>query len=330
MTHLERLGNRVRIPIEPDEDGFTGRECPDPECEGYFKVQFGTGLKGDVPCHCPYCGHTAGHGQFGTKEQIEYAKSVFMREVSDAVYQDLKGMEFNHPARGPFGIGLSMKVERGSTPPIRYYKEKRLETEVICDRCTLRYTIYGVFAYCPDCGTHNSRQILSKNLDLAEKEVALASGVGADIAEHLISDAMENVVSAFDGFGRETCRVRSESVRNPKEAENVSFQNLDSAKRRVQALFGLDFSTAVDEAEWAFACRCFQKRHLLAHKMGVVDQAYLDVTGDRSAAQGRKVAISADEVTRLMALAKRLGEYLVTHLPQPMLSSSGEIAEGRR
>ena len=30
--------------------------------------------------------------------------------------------------------------------PIRQYREKRLETEVVCDRCTLHYAIYGVFA----------------------------------------------------------------------------------------------------------------------------------------------------------------------------------------
>ena len=72
MDHLRRLGDRFSIPIQPDEDGFTGRECPNGDCESYFKVQFGTGLDEEgIPCHCPYCGHTAPHDEFGTKEQIE-------------------------------------------------------------------------------------------------------------------------------------------------------------------------------------------------------------------------------------------------------------------
>ena len=80
MDHLRRLGNSISIPIPADEDAFTGRECPQPDCEGYFKIELGTGHKDEgLPCHCPYCGHSAGHDHFWTKEQIEYAKSVAMR-----------------------------------------------------------------------------------------------------------------------------------------------------------------------------------------------------------------------------------------------------------
>ena len=94
MNHLQHLGDRIPIPIRPDEDGFTGRECPNPNCEGYFKIEFGTGLKGEnLPCHCPYCGHTSPHDQFWTKEQLEYAKSVALRKLSGALQQDLKKLE---------------------------------------------------------------------------------------------------------------------------------------------------------------------------------------------------------------------------------------------
>jgi hypothetical protein len=54
MENLRRLGNQIRILIPADDDGMTGRECPVDTCQGYFKIQFGTGLKGDnLPCHCP-------------------------------------------------------------------------------------------------------------------------------------------------------------------------------------------------------------------------------------------------------------------------------------
>jgi len=199
--HLRQLGNRLTIP--PDEDGFTGRECPASDCLGYFKIEFGTGLKGeDLPCHCPYCGHTDSHNRFWTQQQIDYAKSVAINRVAQAILDDLKSLEFNHPPRGPFGIGVSLKVT-GRPHPIRYYREKKLETEVTCDRCTLRYAIYGVFAFCPDCSVHNSLQIVRKNLELASKELALAETVEADLADYLVADALENAVSAFDAFGRD-------------------------------------------------------------------------------------------------------------------------------
>ena len=90
FRHLRNLGNRVFVQIPKDEDGFLGRECPQEQCEGYFKIKPGTGLKGqDLPCHCPYCGHTSSHSHFWTKVQIEYAKSVGRKQIVDAVRKDL-------------------------------------------------------------------------------------------------------------------------------------------------------------------------------------------------------------------------------------------------
>jgi hypothetical protein len=80
MRHVESLPNRFNIPIKPDKDGYLGRECPIKVCKGYFKITPGTGLKGRVPCHCPYCGHSAKMSDFTTQAQIEYAKSVVIRQ----------------------------------------------------------------------------------------------------------------------------------------------------------------------------------------------------------------------------------------------------------
>lgn len=90
MHHLRRLGNRIVIPLPADENAFTGRECPQSDCEGYFKIELGTGLKGEgLPCHCPYCGHTAAHDHFWTRPQIDYTDSVAMRKITDALQKDL-------------------------------------------------------------------------------------------------------------------------------------------------------------------------------------------------------------------------------------------------
>jgi hypothetical protein len=217
MRHLRNLGSQFSISLPPDEEGFIGRECPAAECEGYFKLQPGTGLKGEnLPCHCPYCGHGACSDQFRTKAQVEYAKSIVMRQVTGALLKDLKSLEFNHRPRGAFGIGISMKIS-GKPVAIRYYQEPKLETEVVCDGCTLRYTIYGVFGYCPDCAVYNSLQILNKNLELVEKLLAVAETQEPPVAQHLIENALEDCVSAFDGFGRETCRVFAPKAVKPEK-----------------------------------------------------------------------------------------------------------------
>ena len=278
-SNLDNLGKQFSIPITPDDDGYLGRECPVEDCLGYFKITPGTGVKGPAPCYCPYCGHKGESNTFFTQEQIEYAKSVVLRKVTDAIHKDLKSLEFEHKPQGLFGIGLSLKVQRSAPLPIRYYREKELETAITCDSCTLCYAIYGVFGWCPDCGIHNSLQILVKNLELARKELTLAVTAEADLANHLIGDARENAVSAFDGFGRELCQRKSIEIR---------FQNLTAARRKVQDALGFDLADGLRSDEWDEACRAFQKRHLLAHKMGVIDENYIQKANDPRAILGRR------------------------------------------
>ena len=307
MDHLRRLGNSISISILADENCFTGRECPQPACEGYFKIEFGTGLKGDgLPCHCPYCGHAAGHNQFWTKEQAKYIESIARRKITEAIRKDLKKLEFDHKPKGAFGIGISMKVKPGRQPPIHYYREKQLETEVVCTNCTLRYSVYGVFAFCPDCGQHNSIQILDKNLEVVRKMLEMAMREGKALAEKLIENALEDCVSAFDGFGRELSRVHANKARTPAKAEKMSFQNLEATRKSFLDLFGIDLSTAVEPEEWRAAAMAFQKRHLIAHKLGVVDQDYMAKTGDTRAGVGRKISIDAGEVNELAEIINTL------------------------
>jgi hypothetical protein len=314
MKNLRNLGSQFSISLPPDEEGFIGRECPVAECEGYFKVQPGTGLKGEsLPCHCPYCGQVAGSDKFFTKAQVEYAKSVVMREVTGALLKDLKTLEFNHRPRGAFGIGISMKVT-GQPTAIRRYRESKLETEVVCDRCTLRYTIYGVFGFCPDCAVHNSLQILNKNLELVQKLLAVAETQEAQVAQHLVENALEDCVSAFDGFGRETCRVFAAKSDKPEKAAEIRFQNIAAARDRVKEQFSVDFAATAAHEDWTHIMRAFQKRHLLAHKMGVVDDDYLSATGDSPSLLGRKVSIAAEEVRELVARLQSLGAELFRSL----------------
>jgi hypothetical protein len=300
-TNLENLGTEFSIPITAGEDGYLGRECPVQDCLGYFKITPGTGEKGPAPCHCPYCGHAGESRTFFTQEQIEYARSVVLRKVTDAIHKDLKSLEFEHRPQGLFGIGLSLKVERSMPLPIRYYREKQLETAVVCDACTLRYALYGVFGWCPDCGVHNSMQILAKNLELARKELALAATVDPELADRLIGDALNNAVSAFDGFGREICMRRSADIR---------FQSIAGARRKVQETFAFDFADSLRPDEWECACRVFQKRHLLAHKMGVIDDEYLQKANDASAVLGRKICLTHTEVESAIGIVEAMGRRL--------------------
>lgn len=310
MKNLMRQGNTFSIPIKPDKDGYVGRECP--ECESYFKIKPSTGLKGkNLPCHCPYCGHVDIHNQFWTKEQIEYAKSVAINQITGKFLRELKKFEHRPDPQAFLSIGI--KVE-GRPHPIAYYREQKLEQELVCESCTREYSIFGVFGCCPDCGVHNSWQILDANLQVVEKMVRLSEESDADVAEKLIENALEDAISAFDGFGREIVKSRALHAQNPKKAEKISFQNIVNAKEMVLQLYSIDISNAINSREWTLTIVAFQKRHLLAHTMGVADEEYVQKTNQPKSLIGRKVNIEVSEVMALLRNIRAIGKYLFDHI----------------
>jgi hypothetical protein len=290
------------VRITPDEDGFLGRECP--TCERYFKITPGIGLEGTSHCICPYCGENRDGSEFLTREQIEYARSVALREFSATLLGQLKRREFTSRPTGGFGIGISLKVE-GEVIPIEPYQERVLETEVVCDRCGLRYAVYGVFAFCPDCGIRNSLQVLTSSLAFAARELDLAES-DTEHAARWSGEALASAVSAFDAFGRETCLLYAEQATEPAKAQNVSFQAIGKAAEHVRKLFAIDLTTFVSQDEWRAIVTGFQKRHLVAHRAGVIDEQYIAATGDTHAEVSRKIRIEVKEVRLLLDLLARL------------------------
>lgn len=79
----------------------------------------------------------------------------------------------------------------------------------------------------------------------------------------------------------------------------------------MQALFNHDLASSLSLDEWTMACRCFGKRHLLAHKFGIVDDKYATQTRDPEAVVGRKVSIRPAEVHDLIVILRKLGASLV-------------------
>jgi hypothetical protein len=290
----------IRVSIPADNEGYTGRECP--VCKKYFKIKFGTGLPNSSSCHCPYCNHIGSQQEFWTKQQIEYARSIALHNVSNQLLQSLKQLEMAPRHDQLFSIGISVS---GSPTPIVYYSEIELEQKIVCQNCTLAYTIYGVFGYCPDCGIHNSKQITDTNfslilnmLDLPFKEVT------AVISEKIVENALEDIVSTFDAFGREWAS---------KLKMDLSFQNIEKARKKLVNEIDFNIADGIDLAEWNFIVEQFQKRHLLAHKMGVIDDAYIKNTGADYSMIGRKVVIKTDEVKRLIKDLNIISSNLFKH-----------------
>jgi len=305
----------IPISLPTDDDGLTGRECPQHICEGYFKVKFGTGIK-DADynrCFCPYCGYSGKQDQFFTKEQVKYIESIAVRHFQGIIKKEAKkwDRELRSSTRKSF-IKLSVDY-KSSHRPIAYYAEKEVETRLVCENCTLEYAIYGKFANCPDCGKANTLQILNANLSLIHKLLIQAEiQTDPSFREYLIHNALEDIVSSFDSFGRNSISI---AVRNTTLSDlSTSFQNILKAKDRIEQHFGFDFSQALSEGDWNLILALFQKRHLISHNDGIIDEAYVQITGDNSAVIGRKIVVTIDEVRTALQYISSLATSLTNGL----------------
>lgn len=310
FSNVNKIPNQIIVELPTDSNGLTSRECP--SCESVFKIKFGTGLTEDnLPFHCPYCGHQGNVDEFHTKDQVKFAESIVMNKLMGALDKDLRkwGNDLERSTKNSL-IQLKIDIKR-QPQAIHYYMESELETFVTCEECTLEYSIYGVFAYCPDCGTHNSLQILDKNMELINKMMEFAEkSEDQELSEYLIMDGLENAISAFDGFGRAVCFAFSKKATNEDQAKSLSFQSISSARERVLSLFEVDFITTLSHQEWGTVKRCFQKRHLITHKLGVIDKDYIVKADDPTAVLGRKVTVSQNEVLELSILLKKISNEL--------------------
>lgn len=158
-------------------------------------------------------------------------------------------------------------------------------------------------------------QILEKNLDLALRQLSMAEqDPDPDFATYLLNNTLEDCVSAFDGFGRAACTAYASTTPSPQKAASVSFQNLAVADDVLAAQFGFRLSTALPAKDWQAVLRAFQKRHLFAHKLGVIDDEYIQKTADPQAIRGRLVTVSSAEITELIAHLRVLGRHLMSNL----------------
>ena len=93
-----------------------------------------------------------------------------------------------------------------------------------------------------------------------------------------------------------------------------SFQNIKRAQQRLEKEAGIDITKGLDDSEWAFVVNQFQKRHLLAHKMGVIDEEYINKTGTDNKSLGKKVPISEENVKILISNLKNIVANLTVNV----------------
>ena len=305
------MDKKITVSFPTDENGFTGRECP--KCGKYFKVKFGTGLPTST-CICPYCEHKSDHQDFFTKEQIEYAKSVALKEVLDPelakLEKSFKNLE--HATRGGF-IQIKVKT-KGMLLRLKRYQERELETHVMCDSCGLEFAVYGVFANCPDCGRLNALVVFSKSIEVSRKQLSLIESIAdleSELKEAIFRDSISGGISAFDAFGK-ALRKSYPSIL-PNKPKNL-FQNLKALSKMLQQHLSLSLGDIIGKKEAEILNRLFQVRHIYEHNMGVIDDDFVKKVPNNHHLKGRKYPLDKSEIQNFLDILGETGKRIEENL----------------
>lgn len=303
--------HQFHIPIPTDTEGMLGRECPG--CERYFKLRPGTGLPIET-CRCPYCGHHGQQSDFGTREQLDYAKSIALNEIQHKIIgPEVRklGQSLERASRDSF---ITMKMDyRPTRVPISAYEERTVQTDVTCDACGLQFAIFGVFATCPDCGQLNALRVFNESLRAVDRRLALLdTSHGVDLTEEILDDALDGAVSAFDGFGKELRRRFPGAL--PDRPQNL-FQNLPLLSTEL-ARTGDSLAEIVGESEYRFLVKMFNVRHIYEHNMGVVDDSFCRRVSATDHLLGQKYELRRGGVHDFLNVLGSLPEVLLSRLSQ--------------
>ena len=286
----------IQIEFESDEKGMVGRQCPDEECGSYFKLKPGTGLNTDVT-RCPYCEIGSASGDFLTTDQRECAISVVAREtVGPLVKKFVRNVERlnRHQPKGLIRLDVSVRYK---PVPLHHYLEKRLETEVTCDKCRLEFSVYGVFASCPDCGRLNALNVFLSSLDTARKKLELRrdENLDEDLRRDFLKDALNGSVAAFDAYGRALCANRT--IAGLSARPNL-FQNIEALDVDLQAAGFPGVEKLTGSSIWEDLKWFFQARHAYTHRAGVIDDRFVSKQPTYSHLLGRVLPLDADRIDR--------------------------------
>lgn len=300
---------KISIDIPSDEKGMLGRECL--KCKRYFKLKPGTGLP-TKHSHCPYCDYEGSADTFWTPAQIEYTKSIAINQVYkqllkpslDKLHRAFKNLEGN--SRNSL-IQFEVKTTNQKfSVPIKHYSEKELETNLTCDNCGLLFSIYGVFANCPDCNAINAFLIYQKSIEVTKKQFDIFSkpDIPKEIRENSLSYILSSCVSAFDGLGKELRKRKPELY--PNKPKNL-FQNIFTLNEILN-----DFIKN-NHSGFEFLNKIFQVRHLYEHNMGVVDEDFVKKLPIYSRMLGRKYIVSDIDLEKFINSMFELGGLIKEH-----------------
>ena len=313
----------ISISLPVDEKGYLDRRCPHQECGVFFKVMDDDWEDHvtDEAAYCPRCGAEDDPDEFHTPEQWAYmeqrARDYVSQQLDHALARAARRTRPRRISSGFFDITMDVSYRPTPTvfslPPVAH---EVLRRDLQCEKCECRWSVVGTGYFCPAC-KHNSVlrdfdstvataiNVVDRIEDIKE---AVAKGsdadAAADVGQQLVEDQIENLFSAFQRLS-EALFCELPNAASFRFDLNL-FQRLDDASNLWHDATGRSYSTHLSGQELDELRAMMQRRHKLTHKQGMVDQRYLDQSGDPSYSVGQRLVIKEHQVRSLAAIIKKL------------------------
>ena len=277
--------------LPTDKTGLWGRRCPN--CNGYFRTD---GIREQMGC--AYCGCHAPAAAFTTENQHEFLNAqrrlwLTAFDGGKEVIIDLDTIASELPANRPVW-----------TP-----SEHKQQFQFRCERCRTLTDILGEYALCPACRRRNNLAVVSAHLEALDAEFNSARSKLQDRheRERKWESLLPRYVSTWEAMANDLQKQLSLLPMTPKrrkELASLSFQQAEEANQSLEEWFGIDFLMDLKEEDRRFLTRIFNRRHLLVHKAGRVDEEYLRKTGDESVKLHQRIRVRSTEIARLSKLLR--------------------------
>ena len=314
----------IPITIHSDEKGYFDRECPNENCLYTFKINMQDWKEkiSDDEVHCPMCGHIDTADKWWTQEQLEsmqeiaasYAMSMITKELDKAFGKLARSTRNNKFLKITYKPSRKITFQNN---PIGQSEE--WETDITCEKCGTRYSVIGSAYFCPCCGHNSAVSAFNESTDSIEKMLKslpemkqlLTESYGRDKAETmcrgLLESSLGDIVSSFQKFA--SCHYDKLTG----EISRVNdFQIVEKGNQLFKDATGKGYEEWLSDKELHNMNMFFQRRHLIEHNNGMVDQKYVDKSGDHSYVIGQRLVVKENDAYALLAIIKKLAKGLMT------------------
>jgi hypothetical protein len=292
--------------IQSDDQRMWGRNCP--ACEKYFRTTHIFDMS-----VCPYCAETAPSLTFISKAQRVYIA---------ACYDAFARAVLTHQS-----TSLDVSAITDQTPAWHYSEEKQqLHFKCGANGCGAETDILGRYGFCPRCGRTNARHAFKDLMSsmLRRWDQTNKAVFDRDPRRQVWEDLTVKSVTEFETLAKHLRRKLLTFPLSRKRRQHLEALNFQSPLRADESLrqwFDISVlqwngdgetpARAIEQSEIPFVRRMIQRRHILVHNGGVVDEDYLRLSGDTQARLHEQIRIRSNEARRFVELVSEMGLNLL-------------------